>query len=921
MTCISTKALSLQLIVILAFLLLSCNSKQGILAPYDLTVSEGFKNPVGFYNPNPTFSWKLPEGVKAQQSYSIVVASSPDLLPNNADLWKSGKVVSDQSLYVNYDGPKLNSRQQCYWQVKYWDQEEIESEWSNVSSLEMGLLSNSDWQAKWVNAANINHDSIAEINRKIYKVQYFRKDFQVESGIKEARLYITARGIYEAHINGEKVGNDFLTPGWTPYEKRIETLTYDVTDLVKNGNNAIGLVLAEGWHSGRLLFRNYSDKHPQILAQLEITTKNGEVVTLSTDESWKASTNGPIQYSSLYDGEWYDASLEMPGWSSPGYSDDNWSDASSEELSDSIALKPKSHRPVISKMSLTPLTVKESSTGNWVFDLGQNMAGVPSVNIPVKKGQRVKIRVAEMLQENGEIYIDNYRGALSTDYYVPAKDGVISWQPKFTFHGFRYVELSGFDESKNPEKSWVSGVVQHSDFEMSGKFSSSHDKLNQLQSNIEWGLKGNFLDIPTDCPQRNERLGWTGDAQVFAPTSIFIADVHAFWSSWLTSVREDQNNDGSIPWYVPNLYRGRSSSGWGDAITVIPWEIYMRTGDKKILEDNYQAMNKWLDFYDSKATEHIVSMFTFGDWLQPYSENPENTKKGETNEKLVSTAYYARSIDLARQSASALGKEAEVSKLEKRFATVQSAFQGHFFNEDGSINKGTPTQTGYLLAIAFDLLSPEMEEKAIPYLITEIEKAENHLRTGFLGTPLLAPVLEKIGRQDLMFEILFKETYPSWFYSINQGATTMWERWDSYSHTDGFHKEGMNSFNHYAYGAIGQFMYERIAGLKPLEAGYKSILFHPLIKAPLSEASAEYASVYGLIKTDWKLENKDFTIEVTVPPNTSAIIVIPADTKRDLLLDGNKFSDNSLVKIKKVNEGSFELELEPGNYKFKSQIK
>jgi alpha-L-rhamnosidase len=702
-------------------------------------------------------------------------------------------------------------------------------------------------------------------------------------------LYVTAKGLFHAQLNGKTVGEDVLAPGWTSYEKRIETLTYDVSSLLKKGGNTLGLELAEGWHSGRLIFRSYAEVSPQVLAQLEVQYKNGETETFVTDNSWKGTANGPTQYSSIYDGECYDANFEMPDWSSPGFDDSAWATVMEQAISDTVKLVPKRHNPVKTKIELPTQSITEPTKGNVVFDLGQNMAGVAKIKLPVKKGQKVKIRFAEMLQSNGEIYTKNYRSAVSTDFYIPANDGVIEWQPKFTFHGFRYVELSGFDENAAPEKSWVTGLVQYSDFEMEGTFASSHPKLNQLQSNIEWGLRGNFLDIPTDCPQRDERAGWTGDAQVFIPTSMFIADAHAFWASWMQSLRDDQRENGSVPIVVPDIDGKRVSSGWGDAATVIPWETYFRTGDKKILEDSYPSMLSWINYYKSISENHIPEMFTYGDWLQPFSEHPTDERKGETDEKLINTAYYARSVDLTLQTARVLELMEDVAMLESWLTEVKAVFQNQFFNEDGSVSKGKPTQTAYLLAIGFNLLSPEMEEKAIPHLLVEIEKADNHLRTGFLGTPLLAPVLEKIGRTDIMFEMLFKETYPSWFYSINQGATTMWERWNSYTHKDGFNPGGMNSFNHYAYGAIGQFMYERIAGIKALKPGYREILIAPVIGGPLTSAEATYNSPYGKISSSWKIENGTFKLETTIPPNTTAKVVIPADTAENLLLDSNPF--------------------------------
>jgi len=909
-----------SIIVLLPIVLFGACTKAQLPSQVALTVSEGFTNPLGFHDANPSFSWKLPEGVQSQSAYSIVLASSPDLLPDKADLWKSGKVESDQSLFVNYAGEKLSSRQKVYWQVKFWDNEGKELAWSETAFFELGLLNNSDWQAKWISLPNDTAVEIPEIGKKVHKVQYLRKNIKIQDNIENARLYITAKGLFQAYINGKQIGEDVLTPGWTSYQKRIETITYDVSSLLGKGENTLGIELAEGWHSGRFIFRGYSNLGSQALAQLEVKYKNGEVETFVTDNSWKGTANGPTRYSSLYDGESYDANFEMPDWSKSNFDNSAWSEVAETSISDEVVLTPKRHNPVKTKIELPTQSITEPTKGNVVFNLGQNMAGVAKIKLPVKKGQKVKIRFAEMLDSTGVIYTKNYRSAVSTDFYIQANDGVIEWQPKFTFHGFRYVEISGFDESATPEKSWVTGKVQYSDFEQSGTFASSYSKLNQLQSNIEWGLRGNFLDIPTDCPQRDERAGWTGDAQVFIPTSLFIADAHAFWASWMQSVCDEQRENGSIPIVVPDIDKKRVSSGWGDAATVVPWEIYLRTGDRKILEDSYQTMVGWINYYKSVSENHIPDMFTYGDWLQPFSEHPTDERKGETDEKLINTAYYARSVDLTMRAAKVLELNEDAENLQNWFNEIRLAFQNQFFNDDGSVSKGKPTQTAYLLAIGFNLLTPEMEEKAIPHLLVEIEKADYHLRTGFLGTPLLIPVLEKIGRTDIMFEMLFKETYPSWFYSINQGATTMWERWNSYTHKDGFNPGGMNSFNHYAYGAIGQFMYERIAGISPLKPGYKEILIAPLTGTRLNSAKASYESPYGLISSEWTLENGTFKLMVNIPPNTAAKIIVPANVSEYLMLNGSTFADTKDVKLLNKRDNTFELKAQPGNYTFESKL-
>jgi len=755
----------------------SCSSSSSkVEAPFDLNVCEGFKNPIGFYNAKPTFSWKLPvnDQLKSQSAYRIVVASHPELLPDNPDLWDTKKMDSYQSVWVKYDGPALESRQKVWWQIMFWDQDGNSSDWSEVANMELGLLHNSDWQAKWINVPEEEKQTISENGYFFHRPQYLRKSFILENPIEQARLYITSKGVFEAEINGEKVGRDVMTPGWTSFQKRIETLTYDVTDMLKKGENSIGVVVAEGWYSGRIAYtRSYVGQKPvpQLISQLEITFQNGERQIVTSDAGWKGTTEGPIRLSDIYEGEDYDANLEMPGWSMPDFNAENWQEVEEMDMDQEVQLLPKRHTLVSDKMKMPVIAIAEPESGKFVFDLGQNMVGVAEVNIPVKKNQKVTIRFAEMLQQDGTLYTANYRSARSTDNYIPKADGIINWKPKFTFHGFRYVELSGFDASTTPEKDWVTGIVQYSDFEQTGSFTSSSEKLNKLQSNIVWGLHGNFFDIPTDCPQRDERMGWTGDAQVFAPTSIFNSNVRAFWASWLQSVRENQYADGGIPNVIPNNRGKNSSSGWADAATVIPWEIYVRTGDKSILEENYPMMKKLVGYYRLNPEVRIGKLDSFGDWLQPYSHNKDDDRKGDTPNELIELAYFAHSTQLTLNAAKVLGYNEDLSELQSVKDSVEMAFENKFLDDNSKLTTSVETQTGYLLILAFNLVSLEKTQKVIPHLLNTIDEADGHLRTGFLGTPLLAPVLHKCGQTDLMYSILFKETYPSWFYSINQGST------------------------------------------------------------------------------------------------------------------------------------------------------
>ncbi|RXP46226.1 rhamnosidase [Lutibacter sp. HS1-25] len=891
-------------------------AKESLPAPIGLSVSEGFLNPIGFYDSKPTFSWQLPQAsnIKNQTAYEIVVASRPELLMKSPDVWSSGKVISNQSVNVSFGGNELKSRQKIYWQLRYWNQEGHSSNWSEIASVEMGLLSNSDWKAQWIKIPDPDQWNTTNYGTPLFKPQYLRKQFKLNSKIKKARLYITAKGVFEASINGKKIGNDVLTPGWTPYHKRIETLTYDVTDALQKNKNTIGLILSEGWYSGRFGPQRRWDtvvSPPQIICQLEIEDIKGNLKTIATDGTWKAYNNGPIRTAGLYDGEVYNANYEMNGWDSINYDDGFWQKVSVEKMDTKTKLFPKRHATVKSKMKLQAVKITIQEDNRVLFDLGQNMVGVVQLNIPVKKGDSIKLRHGEMLSSNGELFTGNLGSAPSIDYYIAKENGSISWQPKFTFHGFRYVEVSGYSKEHQPQLNWVTGMVQHSDFDMSGNFHSSHTKLNQLHSNIQWGLRGNFFDVPLDCPQRSERLGWTGDAQVFIPTSMYLADAHAFWAAWLTSMREEQFSNGGIPVVVPNFTGNFAQAGWSDACTIIPWELYFRTGDKGVLEDNYDMMKRWCDYHASEATNYISHMSTVGDWLQPFSQQKDD-RRGDTPNTLISTAFYAYSVKLTMKTAEVLGLEKDKAHFQQLLDSISLAFEKEFFDENGKIKSPyTPTQTGYLLALGFDILPKETADKAIIHLVELIQEADTHLRTGFIGTPLLANVLDKTGNTNLLYDILFKETYPSWFYSINQGATTMWERWDGYTHDKGFADRAI-SFNHYAYGAIGQWMYERIAGIAPLAPGYKKILFAPVPNQLLSEAKGEYNSPYGKISSEWKFVGSDFVYNITIPSNTTAKVIIPIFGKKNpnVMLNGKKVSpeihEGQLI-LDNFQSGTFEI--------------
>ena len=917
--------------------------------PEQLTVGEGFIDPLGFYDATPTFSWKLPKGVEKQSAYQIEV---------NGEhlLWDSAWVESDQSVFVPYGGDVLDSRQQLEWRVRFRDESGKESKYSKPASFELGLLSAKDWEAQWIRPMvapapeftlikalyrsiknpNRNKDVTALLQAKIKdntlsvkvsndelggdpaneeikelvvtydisgkkhteildenksgtfplannieeRVGVLRRKFKLSGKVDHARLYVTARGVFELQLNNEKVSKDYFANGWTSYKHRLDVMTYDVTKNLKSGSNDLTALLGTGWYAGNIDFRGqryYYGTHPELLLQLEITYRDGTTETIVSDGEWQSSFDGPVRSSSIYNGEEYDARKEISEWGAVVAN----ADLGSAELT------PKPFPPVRATEILSVQKITEPEPGRFVFDLGQNMVGWAKLKIPVEKDQTITIRFAEMLNINGTMYTENYRSAKSTDFYTAAKTGTIEWEPVFTFHGFRYVELSGLPDGAKPRKNWVEGVVLHSDLPRIGTFISSHEKLNQLQRNITWGQRGNFLDIPTDCPQRDERHGWTGDAQAFAPTALFNYDCHSFLKSWLDSMRDDQLSDGRIPPAIPDVLDLGDSPGWMDAATIIPWEIYVRTGDIEVLADNYEMMEKLVGWYRGQSVEGLSpDIGGFGDWLQPYSDK----SIGDTPRHLLGAAFYANSVQILSDCARVLGRESDEKKYADEASFLKQAFAKHYFDKDGTLQNAPETQTAYLLAIKFDLIPEGLQDKAMGHLLRLIGEADGHLRTGFLGTPYLAQVLDDNGYGELAYSILFKETYPSWFFSINQGATTMWERWNSFSHKDGFGNAGMNSFNHYAYGAIGQWMYERVAGLSPDPAnpGYKHFFVRPLISFQLDWACAELETPYGTASSGWSRGEGKGTIvmEVVVPPNTCATIEFPNNRKSETVTAG-----------------------------------
>ena len=836
------------------------------------------KNPIAIDELQPRLSWqikvnKMDKNIK-QTAYRLqVVKDVADFSKDEVLLWDTGKKQSDQSIQIPYAGKNLQSRERVFWRVKIWDNKGRESDWSKINFWEMALLHPTDWQAKWIRA------DIQEAPKALNPSPMFRKVFTTKNKIAKARLYITSHGLYEAKINGQNIGNQLFTPGWTSYSKRLQYQVYDVKDLLNNGANCIGVTLGNGWYRGEFGFSGQWDFYGSTLSlfsQLEIEYRDGTKEIISSDQSWKATT-GPILMSSIYDGERYDARLEMPNWTKPNFDDSSWKNCLLAENKNKAKLIA-SFAPAVKKINrLHVKTMLKTPKGEQVLDFGQNLVGWVAFKVRAKRGDTLTLSHAEVLDKEGNFYTANLRSADQKIQYICKSDQQETYEPHFTFQGFRYVRIEGFGTDVKPSD--FEAVVLHSNMERTGSFSCSDSLVNQLQSNIIWGQKGNFLDVPTDCPQRDERMGWTGDAQAFAPTACFNFQTASFYTKWLADLAADQKENGAVPFVIPNVLgkNAAGSTGWGDAATIVPWVLYQKYGDKRILEKQYASMKSWVAYLHDLAGENLLVQdgFHFGDWLFFIHPTDWNAKPGYSDIDFLATAFFAHSTNLLQKAAQVLGKEKDAIQYANLFQKIKSAFQKEFVTRSGRISPHS--QTAYTLALAFELLPKEMEEKALAYLIQDIEKRKYHLSTGFLGTPYLCPVLSKFGRDDIAYKLLLQKTYPSWLYPVTRGATTIWERWDGIKPDGSFQNTKMNSFNHYAYGAIGNWMYSTIGGIRMDSQipAYKKCYIAPVIGEGLSEAKVSFESMYGLIESSWKLKDGHVHIMLTIPPNTSATVVLP----------------------------------------------
>lgn len=730
-----------------------------------------------------------------------------------------------------------------------------------------------------------------------------RKLFIVRKKVRQALLYVSALGSCELRLNGKRITEDYFVPGWSDFRRRVYYRVYDVTGLLNAGGNAIGVILHSEWYSGyqggwgRL---NKFGRGPRLILQLEIEYLDGEHDLIVSDEAWKAAY-GPILEADNYMGETYDARREIHGWDEPWFKDEDWENVSVDD----VGLQPTAHpgEPVRKTMELPAKSVREINPNASIFDFGQNMVGV--VRLRVRNAEpdtRITLRFAEALNPDGTLHTANLREARATDVYICKGGGEEVFEPRFTYHGFRYVEVTGYPGK--PPLNALTGIVIHTDIPITGDFKCSNPLLNRLVQNIIWSLRGNYFEVPTDCPQRDERQGWTGDAQIFSRTAAYLADISAFMTKWLIDLNDSQREDGAYPDVAPATGAGFGTPCWGDAGIIIPYVIWRTYGDIRVIRLYYERMARYINYLVENSKGFLRPEIGYGDWVPAGSETPRD---------VLATAYFAYVVRLMAEMARAIGRTGDAEHYEKLFKDIRSAFIKTYVQADGRV-KGE-TQTCYALALDLNLLPEELEKLALEHLVKDIEGHGWHLSTGFMGTRHLMRALAKFGRTDVAYRFLLQETYPSWLYPVKLGATTIWERWNSMTE-EGIHEPGMNSFNHYAFGSVGEWLFSTVAGIDAEDTGFKRVIIKPHPLRELGYVHVSYESINGNVSVDWWFSDEAFHLQLTVPANMSALVHIPTIEAGRVRESGKPAVESEYVQFIEMKEGYAAYRVLSGSYSF-----
>ena len=877
-------------------------------------------SPQGIDLTSPRLSWEIcgSERDIRQTAYRILIASSLEKLNSDyGDLWDSQNVKSWLSVNVPYSGKKLDSRTVCFWKVKVTTNQGI-SEWSDPASFSMGLLNSSDWEAKWTGLDQIfKDDVIDQINTRL-TARYFRKEFDAIQKPVKATMYISGLGFYKLYINGKKIGEQEFAPTPTDYSKVVKYNTFDVTEAILQDKNALAVTLGNGRYFS---MRQPGVRHfgfPKMILQLELTFPDGSKQTVISDDTWKVTANGPIRANNEFDGEEYDATLEMPGWNSTGFDDSNWLNAELVQKPGGI-LESQLNLNMKIMETIHPQSISQPKSGMYILDMGQNMVGWVTMKVKGKAGDKVKLRFSEVLQDDGTLYLDNIRSALVTDIYTLKGSEIELFEPSFTYHGFRYVEITGYPGT--PSINDFEGKVLYDEMELTGQFETSNQTLNQIYKNAYWGIRGNYRGMPTDCPQRDERMGWLGDRAVGSHGESFIFENNNLYAKWLDDIAQAQREDGSIPDVAPNYWSIYSDNmTWPGAFIIIANMLYEQYGNKEPIVKHFDSMKKWMNYMrDKYMIDNIMTKDTYGDWCMPpelpeliHSKDPSR----KTDAAVLGTTFYYRMLFLLERFANLLNKPDEAKTFADEAVVIKNAYNKKFFNT-ATAQYSNNTVTANLLSLCYGMVPDGYDHKVFQNIVDKTEKEfYGHVSTGLVGIQWLMRGLSDRGRADLAFQIATNRDYPSWGFMIEHGATTIWELWNGNTADP-----AMNSHNHVMLlGDLIVWFYEYLAGIQnaPGSIAFEKIVMRPYPVSGLDYVNASYHSLHGLIKSNWQKNGSAFKWEITIPGNTSATIYIPATDKVQVKENGQIASSVKGVKFTKMEGDYAVFEVASGNYSFLS---
>jgi alpha-L-rhamnosidase len=942
-------------------LLLPATALASPLTPVALRC-EYLDGPLAVEDAHPRLGWTLRADIPAQhqRAWAVRVASSIEKLEHGKpDLWDSGKTEGAASSQLPYLGKPLKPGQQVFWQVKVWNSANEESPWSEAATWRSGLNAPEQWVGTWISAKD--EAPLHKDRESLYlpPARYFRTEFEIAKPVRRATAYVSALGLAELHLNGKSASDSYFLPGWSDYTQRAYYRAIDVTTLLKPGPNALGAVLTEGWYSGYVGYgllvgygpyktgRAMYGKTPALLAQIQVEFEDGTKKTVATGKNWKVTQDGPLREADLIMGEAYDARRELPGWDTAGFDATHWKLAVPAEANGSTKapffdncgerevdlgfrkpakLQAYPAQPVRVTGELPVKKITERAPGTYIFDFGTNFAGVVRLRVKGEAGRKIQLRYGEMLHPDGSLMTENLRKARATDLYTlkGSPEGE-QWSPRFTYHGFQYCEVSGLPEK--PTEETLRGLVLQSDTPMTSSFECSDQVLNQLFANVVRTQRSNFLEVPTDCPQRDERLGWMGDAQIYVRSATYNADVAAFFTKWIEDVRESQRSFGAYPDYAP-YPMGHGEAGktfgtaWSDAGVICPHTVWKVYGDTRIIERHWDSMVRFLSFRQasSPSFQGVSIGNAWGDWLNFNDPTPI---------ELIDAAYFAHSAQLMSEMAGAIHRTDAAQQYREVAENVKNAFAEKYLQGDGTLRNAT--QTACVLALEFELVPATHRAALANQLAKLIEENGTRMTTGFLGTKSLLPALSNNGKQALAMRLLQSHDYPSWGYPVVNGATSIWERWDSYTKENGFggaNNAAMNSFSHYSFGAVAQWMFQSLAGIDTDGPGYRKILLKPVNplsqtpgpQAPLTWVKASYESPAGRIKAGWNVHDRKLEYQAEIPPNTTATLYLPSRPTETVTVNGKPLESAEGVRFLGFEEGATVCALEPGSYVFESRF-